>query len=104
MKNSPRLLIKGGHLIDPAQNLDEPADLLIENGKVVRVGRNLKAEQAEILDAKGKIVTPGFIDLHVHLRTPGQEHKETILSGSRAAVRGGFTTVCTTANTDPVVD
>ncbi len=104
MKAPARLLIKGGHLIDPAQNLDEPADLLIENGRVARVGRNLKAEQAEILDAKGKVITPGFIDLHVHLRTPGQEHKETILSGSRAAVRGGFTTVCAMANTDPVVD
>ena len=98
------LLIRGGRLIDPAQGLDDMLDLLIEGGKVARVGKGLKANGAETLDAKGKVVCPGFIDLHVHLRTPGQEHKETIATGSRAAVRGGFTTLCTMANTDPVVD
>ncbi|MBI3615697.1 MAG: dihydroorotase [Candidatus Omnitrophica bacterium] len=102
--NSSRLLIRGGRLIDPAQGLDEVTDLLIEEGKVAGIGKNLKAEKAAALDAKGKIVTPGFIDLHVHLRSPGQEHKETILTGSRAAVRGGFTTLCAMANTDPVAD
>lgn len=104
MNPPDRILIRGGHLIDPAQNLDGPADLLIEQGKVAQVGKNLKAEGAQRLEADGKIICPGFIDLHVHLRTPGQEHKETIETGSRAAIRGGFTTVCTMANTDPVVD
>ncbi len=99
-----RVLIQGGRVVDPARGVDETADLLIEQGKVARIGKNLKAEQAEAVNAKGKVVAPGFVDLHVHLRTPGQEHKETILSGSRAAVRGGFTTVCAMANTDPVVD
>jgi dihydroorotase len=104
MTPSDRLLIQGGRLVDPSQGIDGPADVLIENGKVARVGKNLKADGARVLDAKDKVVTPGFIDLHVHLRTPGQEHKETVLTGSRAAVRGGFTTICTMANTDPVVD
>ena len=99
-----RLLIRGGRVIDPSRGLDEVADLLIEEGKISRIGKNLKAESAQAMNAKGKVVCPGFIDLHVHLRTPGQEHQETILSGSKAAVRGGFTTVCTMANTDPVVD
>ncbi len=101
---SKSLLIKGGRLIDPAQGVDETTDLLIEKGKVSKVGKNLKANGAEILDAKGKVVSPGFIDLHVHFRSPGQEHKETIQTGSLAALQGGFTTVCTMANTDPVVD
>ena len=99
-----RILIQGGRLLDPSRGIDEITDLLIENGKVARIGKNLKADFCQTLDAKGKIVAPGFIDLHVHLRTPGQEHKETILTGSQAAVRGGFTTICTMANTDPVVD
>ncbi len=103
MTNS-RLLIKGGRLIDPAQRIDGTMDLLIENGKVAEAGKGLKAAGAEEIDARGKIVSPGFIDLHVHLRSPGQEHKETIATGSRAAVNGGFTTICTMANTDPVVD
>lgn len=101
---SGSLLIRGGRLVDPANGVDGPMDLLIEGGKVARVGKNLKANEAGALDAKGKVVCPGFVDLHVHLRTPGQEHKETIATGSRAAVRGGFTTLCTMANTDPVVD
>lgn len=99
-----KLLIQGGHLIDPGQKRDEPLDLLVENGKISRLGKNLKANDAEVIDAKGKVVSPGFIDLHVHLRTPGQEHKETLQSGFRAAVKGGFTTICAMANTDPVVD
>ena len=105
MSPSPsRVLLRGGRVLDPSQGMDETADLLIENGKVARIGKNLKAEGAQTLNAEGKVVVPGFIDLHVHLRTPGQEHKETILTGSKAAVRGGFTTICTMANTDPVVD
>jgi dihydroorotase len=98
------LLLKNGHLIDPAQGIDGVCDLLIENGRVAKTGKNLKADSAEVVDLKNKIVCPGFIDLHVHFRTPGQEHKETIKTGSRAALRGGFTTVCLMANTDPVVD
>lgn len=98
------ILIQGGRVMDPSQGQDVVADLLIEDGKVSRIGKNLKAEGAEILSAQGKWVTPGFIDLHVHFRSPGQEHKETIETGSKAALRGGFTTVCTMANTDPVVD
>ena len=99
-----RLLIKGGRLIDPASGVDGVMDLLIEEDRVARVGKELKSDGAQVMDARGKVVAPGFIDLHVHLRSPGQEHKETIESGSRAALRGGFTTVCAMANTDPVID
>lgn len=98
------ILIQGGRLVDPSQGIDENADLLIDGGKVVKSGKNLKADGAQVINAKGKVVTPGFIDMHVHLRSPGQEHKETVLTGSRAAIRGGFTTICTMANTDPVID
>lgn len=97
-------LIKGGQLIDPANGLDERLDLLIEGGKIASIGKSLKMNGALTIDAKGKVIAPGFIDLHVHLRSPGQEHKETIETGSRAALKGGFTTICTMANTDPVVD
>ncbi len=98
------LLIKGGRIIDPANGMDEVADLLIEAGKIKEVGRNLNADDAEIIDAAGKVVTPGFIDMHVHLREPGQEAKEDFVSGSKAAAAGGFTTVATMPNTKPVVD
>jgi dihydroorotase len=104
MAMSGTLLIKGGRLIDPSRNIDETMDLLIEDGKIKESGTNLKAPGAEEIDAKGKVVAPGFIDLHVHLRSPGQEHKETIATGSRAAARGGFTTICSMANTDPAID
>lgn len=102
--SAQKFLIRGGHLVDPAQKLDEPMDLLIEAGRVAQRGKRLDTNGAEVLEAKGKVVVPGFIDLHAHFRTPGQEHKETLLTGSLAAIRGGFTTVCTMANTDPVVD
>ncbi|MCM8794433.1 MAG: dihydroorotase [Candidatus Omnitrophica bacterium] len=98
------ILIKEGHLIDPAQGIDEPRDLLIEDGVVKEVKKGIRPNGADLVDAKGKTVSPGFIDLHVHLRSPGQEHKETVLTGSRAAALGGFATVCSMANTDPVVD
>ncbi len=98
------VLIQGGRVVDPSQGLDEVTDLLVDGGKITKIGKNLKPNGAQVLSAKGKVVSPGFMDLHVHLRTPGQEHKETVLTGSRAAVRGGFTTICTMANTDPVVD
>ncbi len=101
-----KLLITGGHLIDPTENQNSGKNLLIEDGKVVAwLNQNENApEDAEVFDATGLIVAPGFIDLHVHLREPGQEHKETIASGCAAAVMGGFTSVCPMPNTNPVND
>jgi dihydroorotase len=98
------LLITGARVIDPSQELDATLDILIEGGSVARVDKKLKAEGVETIDAKGLIATPGFIDLHTHLREPGQEHKETIATGTRAAVAGGFTAVCAMANTVPPND
>lgn len=101
-----KLLITGGHLIDPNEGQNSGKNLLIENGKVAAwLNQNESApEDAEVFDATGLIVAPGFIDLHVHLREPGQEHKETIASGCAAAVAGGFTSVCPMPNTSPVND
>ncbi|HXG64408.1 MAG TPA: dihydroorotase [Blastocatellia bacterium] len=99
-----RLLIKGGRILDPSRGVDELADLLIEDGRIASAGKELAAEGAEIFDASGLVVAPGFIDLHVHLREPGEEYKETIASGARAAVAGGFTAVCAMPNTKPVND
>src|SRR5512146_92935 len=96
------LLIRGGRVIDPAQNLDGPADILIRDGKIAEVGKTGPAD--ETLDARGLIVAPGFIDLHVHLREPGQWQKETIASGTAAAAAGGFTSVCAMPNTSPIND
>ncbi len=97
-------MLKGGHVIDPANGLDAIADVLIENGKIKAVGQALPEKGAEILDVSGKLVTPGLIDMHVHFREPGQEAKEDFSSGSRAAAAGGYTTVATMPNTRPVVD
>ncbi len=101
-----KLLITNGHLIDPTEGQNSGKNLLIENGRVAAwLGQNEAApEDAEVFDATGVIVAPGFIDLHVHLREPGQEHKETIASGCAAAVAGGFTSVCPMPNTHPVND
>jgi dihydroorotase len=103
-----RLLIKGGRIIDPSQQLDRVADLLIENGRVESIEPGsagiLPASSDEVFDASGLIVAPGFIDLHVHLREPGEEYKETIASGAAAAVAGGFTSICAMPNTKPVND
>lgn len=99
-----KLLLKGGRVINPATKFDQVADVLIEDGKISAIGENLAADGAEVYDAAGKVVTPGLIDLHVHFREPGQEAKEDFASGSKAAVAGGFTTVCTMPNTKPVVD
>ena len=99
-----RLLVRGGRLLDPARGRDEPGDLLIEDGRIRAVGRGLPDEDAEIVDASGAWITPGFVDLHTHLREPGQEYKEDIASGGRAAVAGGFTAVACMANTHPVND
>ena len=98
------LLIRGGRVIDPANNFDGVADVLIVNGHIAKVEPNIDFEVPNEYDATGKIVTPGLIDMHVHLREPGQEAKEDFLSGSKAAIAGGFTTVATMPNTSPVVD
>ncbi len=98
------ILIKNGHVIDPGR-VNGVADVLIEGGKIAAVGRHLSAPRsATILDATGRLVLPGFVDLHVHLREPGFEYKETIETGTAAAVAGGFTSVCCMPNTDPVND
>ena len=99
-----KTLIKGGRVIDPANNIDAVMDVLAEDGKIAQVGENLSADGAEVVDAAGTIVTPGLIDMHVHLREPGQEAKEDFGSGSRAAAAGGYTTVATMPNTRPVID
>src|SRR5947207_1971609 len=98
------LLITGGRVIDPASDFDGPADVLIRNGRIEAVGPNLKAGDTPRFDASGKIVAPGFIDMHVHLREPGIEHAETIESGARAAAAGGFTSICPMPNTIPAND
>ena len=98
------LLIKGGRLIDPASGRDEELDILIEEGKIGKIARDIRALGRRIIDASGKVVSPGFIDLHTHLRQPGREDEETIETRSRAAAKGGFTTVCAMPNTEPPVD
>ncbi|MBY0374536.1 MAG: dihydroorotase [Bryobacteraceae bacterium] len=99
-----RLLIRGGRILDPSQDLDTQADLLIEEGRVAAIGSGLSAAGAEVFDAAGAIVAPGFYDIHVHFREPGYEKSETIESGARCAAAGGFTTVCCMPNTSPVND
>jgi len=102
---TPSLLIKGGHLIDPAAHIDAPMDVLLKDGRVAEVAPPNKIKGAdEKFDARDLIVAPGFIDLHVHLREPGQSYKETIATGTAAAAAGGFTSVCSMPNTAPVVD
>jgi len=99
------LLIRGGRVVDPSQNLDEVRDVLLKDGKVSALETSLEApEGCREVDASGLVVTPGLIDVHVHLREPGQEHKETIFTGARAAAAGGFTAICSMPNTDPTID
>src|SRR6185436_4578646 len=97
------LLISNARVVDPSQDLDDQLDLLIEDGTIAKIDRKIKAN-VETFDATGFVATPGFIDLHTHLREPGQEHKETIATGTRAAVAGGYTAVCAMANTVPPND
>ena len=95
------ILIRGGRVIDPSRNGDGIADVYLLDGKVVSVGRGIVGEDgAQIIDAAGKVVAPGLIDLHVHLREPGQEDRETVATGAMAAAAGGFTAVCAMPNTD----
>jgi len=99
------LLLQGGRVIDPSRDLDRTTDLLVQDGKVAATGAGLGSpDGVEVRDVRGKIVAPGLVDLHVHLREPGNEDVETIASGTRAAVAGGFTAVCAMPNTDPVTD
>jgi len=99
------LLVRQGRVIDPANSVDAVQDLLIADGKIERLGKNLTAPAGtEVVDARGKVVCPGFIDIHVHLREPGYEYKETVQTGTRAAAAGGFTAVACMANTNPVND
>jgi len=107
-----RLLLKNGTIVDPSQNLMAKRDVLIErdegrgtrDGRILTVAENIVAEGAEVIDCTGKFVVPGLVDMHVHFREPGEEHKETIATGSAAAVTGGFTTVCCMPNTKPPLD
>jgi dihydroorotase len=101
---SARLLLKGGRVVDPALGIDDDLDLLLEDGRVSEISRRAKPRGAETLDVSGQVVCPGFIDIHVHLREPGREDKETIATGTRAAAAGGFTAVCAMPNTTPVND
>ncbi len=99
-----RLLIKGGRVVDPSTGTDAPLDVLLEDGRVAELGARLPARGAEVIEAAGRVVCPGFIDVHVHLREPGREDKETVATGTRAAAAGGFTAVCAMPNTEPVND
>ena len=98
------LLIRNGRVIDPASGLDAKRDVLIDGPRIEAIERSIECPDAEVLDAEGQVVAPGFVDIHVHLREPGIEHAETIASGSRAAAAGGFTAVCCMPNTQPVND
>ncbi|MBC7348364.1 MAG: dihydroorotase [Candidatus Aminicenantes bacterium] len=99
-----KLLIKKGRVLDPGQKIDGRFDLLLVDGLIAEIKPEIATEVDRTIQAEGWLVVPGFIDLHVHLREPGYEHKETIASGSRAAARGGFTTICCMPNTNPVAD
>lgn len=97
-------LLKGGRVVDPAADVDDVLDVLVDGSKIGAIKRGIKVSGAEVVDARGKIVSPGFVDMHVHLREPGREDEETIETGARAAIRGGFTSICCMPNTNPVVD
>ena len=99
-----QLLIRGGRVIDPANGIDEQLDIYLENGQIVRLGKKLSGSCAKVLDASGLTVAPGLVDLHVHLREPGFEAKETVATGCAAAARGGVTTLVAMPNTRPVTD
>ncbi len=99
------VVVRGGRVVDPSRGHDAPADVVLEGGRIAAVGQGLGTpDGAEVLDATGCVVAPGFVDLHVHLREPGREDAETVATGARAAVAGGFTSICAMPNTDPVCD
>lgn len=98
------LLIKKGRVLDPASHLDKVLDIFIEDGRIKRIAKDIDLTSQEVIDASGKVVIPGLIDMHTHLREPGREDEETIESGTCAAARGGFTTICCMPNTDPAID
>jgi dihydroorotase len=98
------LLLRGGRVIDPSRGLDQVADVLLQDGKIAAVGSGLTAPDADVRDVSGKVVAPGLVDIHVHLREPGNEDEETVATGARAAAAGGFTAICAMPNTDPVTD
>jgi len=105
-----RLVIRNGRVVDPKNKIDKKVDILIENGKIVKIGESSKFRPGDVtrstitIDATAKVVTPGLVDMHTHLREPGREDEETIASGTRAAAQGGFTSICCMPNTQPVVD
>ncbi|HWC75631.1 MAG TPA: dihydroorotase [Gemmatimonadales bacterium] len=102
---SQPILLKSGRIIDPSRDMDQPGDVLIQDGKIAGVGRGISGPDGTLVrDVKGKVIAPGLIDLHVHLREPGNEDEETVASGARAAAAGGFTAICAMPNTDPVTD
>lgn len=100
-----KTILKGGHVVDPQRGLNGPADIVVEAGRISSIGKNVPVEGATVLEVpRGWVVVPGLIDMHVHLREPGQEHKETVATGTASAVAGGFTAVACMPNTDPVND
>lgn len=98
------ILIRGGRVVDPSQKLDQRLDIRLARGSIAELGEDLPVNDAEVIDAEGLVVAPGLVDLHVHLREPGGEHKETIRSGAASAAAGGFTTIVAMPNTDPPID
>jgi dihydroorotase len=103
MKNN-RVIIQNGRVVDPANNLDGICDILVEEGKISRIAQNIKADDVRAIDATEKIVMPGIVDMHVHLREPGREDKETVTSGTKAGLKGGVTTMLAMPNTEPAMD
>ena len=97
------LIIKNGRVVDPQSQFDQVADVLVENGKILKIGQDLDAADAQVIDATGLVVAPGLVDVHVHFREPGQTHKEDIHTGSLAAATGGVTSVVMMANTSPPI-
>ena len=100
-----KTILQGGRILDPERGFDCVADVAWQDGRIVAIGEQLPVDGgARVIDARGKLVIPGLVDVHVHFREPGQEHKEDIETGSRAAARGGFTAVCCMPNTQPTID
>ncbi|MGB1780290.1 MAG: amidohydrolase family protein, partial [Longimicrobiales bacterium] len=102
---SEKLFLKGGRVVDPSQKLDDTRDVLLVDGRIASLAASIDVpEDARTIDCAGLVVTPGLIDVHVHLREPGEEHKETIATGAASAAAGGFTSICAMPNTDPPID